>query len=834
MEVSINILDTFPSFNKLSQKNNLLLEYNNKEYNLNNIINQQDIFSIKENASQISFKIYVLSNNNKVLIGTNQINIDSLNSDNKSSIIWLEFKKKIEENKKEINDLNLLFYDCIRLKIKVSKIKTIPKTDKKLKTNKSKIKFGSPNQQMKKIKKKYNIKENNNLVNSCRIGNTNNYLLKSNSLKDNIRTIVDNNVKNEDNDKKDTSKDNDSKHIMEKYQELKIDPKKSISYEYMKELKIENDALLTDYNIFDNYDSITLHGDNSKNITYTKNRSNVNCDAILQNSLSPSNFNNMIKNILLQSNEEDINTHPKRDSSFNKDINTIKEDESFNNSNANTNSNTNTNRIKKLKAYHKKTKSLNKIFYNCNNNDSKKRDNINSKEISNLKNKNKKNENINKSLSKENLLHGYYTLNDFYNKKLKNNPINEKDNNININAIEDKEIVLKERKMTSDEKNTCLNGVLTPKIKETGHQNDIEEFEVTKDDINEEGPINFEQFYSMKKDYELFYTLKFIENIKNDLLDLEFNLALDKSISLFMLYNKEVNSFYKRKKELVNVILNYEHKIEEIHKQMDLLSHKKRKNERKEKNRLLIHDVALNLNKKILSQKNILENLVTNKINKKELLKSIFAILIKKQPLLLEIINKNKNKNIKDEEKEKVNEKEKEKEKGKEKEIKNKLPSQSPIKSFTKSQFKLQRVNDGFSKKKEPNLSENKIRSKSKNTLKKSQVEINVNKLKNNNKKKILKKNKSVKKNLIVTSNEIKNLIKNSSINNLLSLDKISNRNSLCTENLYNKESKSGDINNIHSVNNEIVNGKNNNSNSIYYSTVRNKFYSFNPGKLNK
>ena len=85
-----------------------------------------------------------------------------------------------------------------------------------------------------------------------------------------------------------------------------------------------------------------------------------------------------------------------------------------------------------------------------------------------------------------------------------------------------------------------------------------------------------------------------------------------------------------------------------------------------------------------------------------------------------------------------------------------------------------------------------------------------------------------------MTSNEIKNLIKNSSINNLLSLDSLTNRNSLCTENLYNKESKSGDINNIHSVNNEVMNGKNNNSNSIYYSTARNKFYSFNPGKLNK
>jgi hypothetical protein len=94
MEVNLSILDTFPSLNKLSLKNNLLLEYNNKEYNLKSIINQQDIFSIKENASEISFKIYVLSNNNKVLIGTNQLNIDSLNSENKSSIVWLEFKKK--------------------------------------------------------------------------------------------------------------------------------------------------------------------------------------------------------------------------------------------------------------------------------------------------------------------------------------------------------------------------------------------------------------------------------------------------------------------------------------------------------------------------------------------------------------------------------------------------------------------------------------------------------------------------------------------------------------------------------------------------------------------
>ncbi len=44
-----------------------------------------------------------------------------------------------------------------------------------------------------------------------------------------------------------------------------------------------------------------------------------------------------------------------------------------------------------------------------------------------------------------------------------------------------------------------------------------------------------DEFSSMKKDYDLFYTLKFIKSIKNDLLDLEFNIAIDKSLSLFIL-----------------------------------------------------------------------------------------------------------------------------------------------------------------------------------------------------------------------------------------------------------------------------------------------------------
>ena len=132
MEYNINILDSFPSLNKFAQKNNLILELNSKEYNLKKLITFQEIISIKENTSKIRFKVFALSNNSKILIGFNQLNLDLIkNSDKKYTIVWLEFKQKLEENKKEINDINILFYDCIRLKIKISPVKKPSKNDKK-------------------------------------------------------------------------------------------------------------------------------------------------------------------------------------------------------------------------------------------------------------------------------------------------------------------------------------------------------------------------------------------------------------------------------------------------------------------------------------------------------------------------------------------------------------------------------------------------------------------------------------------------------------------------------------------------------------------------------
>ena len=146
MEFNINILDSFPSLNKISQKNNLLLEFNNKEYFLSKLIFQQEIIIANKSLKKFYFKIFLLSNSKKILIGSNCINQEMSKLDNNKSLIsWLEFRRKSQgNNNKEINDdINYIFFDCIRLKIKITLVKTIPKTDKRIKTTKSKIKIES-------------------------------------------------------------------------------------------------------------------------------------------------------------------------------------------------------------------------------------------------------------------------------------------------------------------------------------------------------------------------------------------------------------------------------------------------------------------------------------------------------------------------------------------------------------------------------------------------------------------------------------------------------------------------------------------------------------------
>ena len=723
MEIRIIILDTFPSLNKLYQKINLILEINSQEYELNRMINQKEIISIQQNTNILYVKLYALFNSQKVLIGANQLNFDLLNLENEHSILWLEFKKEIEQNKSGENDINLLFYDFIRLKIKIISINIIPESYIKVKTNKNRIKngLGSPCQQEKAPL--------DNIINSWRLENPNNYsnyTLNSNLLKERIKI----------------SKENINENLMN-YNKNKT---RNISYECMKDLSIENKVLLTDGIKYDNYSCSTTQGNcNKNNIIDESNLRKSDINRYQKSILTPNSFKTMIKNTTIQTKEEN-KKNTKKVNYFNKYM-FDKENDSFNNFNSKIKKN------RKLKTKHKKNKSFNKITY------------FNPNKIEKISFTSKiNNKNINKSLSKDNIL--YYTFNNFYKSKKEKKLSTKKD----ISVRETKHQI----KLNPDTtQRKSLNEALS---KEVIANNQISKFKVHDycDENNEKDKENnFDEFSEKKKDYELFYTLKFISNIKNDLLDLEFNIALDKSISLFKLYNKEANFFYNTKTNLINSIVNYSNKIKQMHKKIYLLKIRNEKNELKEKNKMIIKECKTNKYKEVIAQKKILENLIDQN-NKKQKIKAIVSALVKKHKLSFDKYNQREN---------------------------NENESSNNI-----TQTKFYETKNRSSNNIQMNLSENKIKKISK---KKSFNLIYE------------------KKNLIALRNlKITNSMKNNFINAILSFEEMNDRYNIYSEKINRKQSKIGEIKNNNFFHKDSENSKNNNS--IFYSTAKTKFYSSN------
>jgi len=722
MEIRIIILDTFPSLNKLYQKINLILEINSQEYELNRMINQKEIISIQQNTNILYVKLYALFNKQKVLIGANQLNFDLLNLENEHSILWLEFKKEIEQNKSGENDINLLFYDFIRLKIKIISINIIPESYIKVKTNKNRIKngLGSPCQQEKAPL--------DNFINSWRLENPNNYsnyTLNSNLLKERIKI----------------SKENINENLMNCKNKTR-----NISYECMKDLSIENKVLLTDGIKYDNYSCSTTQGNcNKNNIIDESNLRKSDMNRYQKSILTPNSFKTMIKNTTIQTKEEN-KKNTKKVNYFNKYM-FDKENDSFNNFNSKIKKN------RKLKTKHKKNKSFNKISY------------FNPNKIEKISFTSKiKNKNINKSLSKDNIL--YYTFNNFYKSKKEKKLSTKKD----ISVRETKHQI----KLNPDTtQRKSLNEALS---KEVISNNQISKFKVhdyCDDNDEKDKENNFDEFSEKKKDYELFYTLKFINNIKNDLLDLEFNIALDKSISLFKLYNKEANFFYNTKKNLINTIVNYSNKIKQMHKKIYLLKIRNEKNELKEKNKMIIKECKTNKYKEVIAQKKILENLIDQN-NKKQKIKAIVSALVKKHKLSFDKYNQREN---------------------------NENESSNNI-----TQTKFYETKNRSSNNIQMNLSENKIKKISK---KKSFNLIYE------------------KKNLIALRNlKITNSMKNNFINAILSFEEMNDRYNIYSEKINRKQSKIGEIKNSNFFHKDSENSKNNNS--IFYSTAKTKFYSSN------
>ena len=723
MEIRIIILDTFPSLNKLYQKINLILEINSQEYELNRLINQKEIISIQQNTNILYVKLYALFNSQKVLIGANQINFDLLNLENEHSIFWLEFKKEIEQNKSGENDINLLFYDFIRLKVKIISINIIPKSYIKVKTNKNRIKNGleSPCQQ-----------ENmplDNMINSWRLENHNNYsnyTLNSNLLKERIKI----------------NKENINENIMN----CNKNKTRNISYECMKDLSIENKVLLTDGIKYDNYSCSTTQGNcNKNNVIDESNLRKSDMNRYQKSILTPNKFKIMIKNTTIQTKEEN-KKNTKKCNYFNKYM-FDKENYSFNNFNSKIKKN------RKLQTKHKKNKSFNKITYFNPNNIEK----INF--ISKIKYKN-----INKSLSKDNIL--YYTFNNFYKSKKEKKLSTKKD----ISVRETKHQI----KLNPDTtQRKSLNEALSKEVITNIQVSQFKVHDYCDDNNDKNNENNFDEFSEKKKDYELFYTLKFIRSIKNDLIDLEFNIALDKSIYLFKLYNKETNIFDKTKNNLINTIVNYSNKIKQMHKKIYLLKIRNKKNELKEKNIMIIKECKTNKYKEVIAQKKILENLIDQN-NKKQKIKEIVSTLVKKHKLSFDNNYQREN-------------------------------NENGISKYI-TQTKFYDIKNGNSKNIQMNLSENKIKKISK---KKSLNLIYE------------------KKNLIALRNlKITNSMKNNFINAILSFEEMNNRYNIYSEKINRKQSKIGEIKNSNFFLKDSENSKNNNS--IFYSTAKTKFYSSN------
>ena len=721
MEFNLNFLDSFPSLNKIPQKNNLFLEFNNKEYSLNKLITQQEIIPLKKSLSKLFFKIYFIVNSKKLLIGLNSINQESIKFDtNKIFTTWIEFRKRIPDNNKDINDINFLFFDCLRLKLKISLIKSLPKTDKRIKKTQSRIKLGAKTPIIpKKADDKFKLKNDNNEINIDNDDNNNlnsyrnfdtNYLLKSKSQEENIKLVSEEleNIKVNTNN------------IMEKYNNLRIKSEESISHEMKNLLQIENDCLLTDNNLLENYSYSTSLGDNNnKNIIKSRvEKENKMISDIIKNDI---NYEFIPKNNLLS-----LNNY--------KSLN--KQEQNMNQMNDSLNDEIDTN--KKTSSTKTKFKGISKLI-KINN---KKQD----KKIKQIKNNNinKSNSNNIHSLIKEKIYFNSNTYNNFYKKNMINDENNHLDH-LETNIYDNN---------NNNNKNVFMNNLLI------SHKTNLKESEIIKEEkINMSS--EYEDFISMKKDYELLYTPAFIKEIKKDLLDLEFNIALEKSISLFLLYNNHISLFFKQKKELLTIIKNYMKNIDFISKKQILLDAIKKK----EKNKLLLNDLDNNINLKTnyLAQKNIFENLINDKINKKQTLKIIISILLKKNNNILD--NMKSNKNLENEN------------------LKTNIKSNSTNKFIIKS----------------PSRSINKTKIKSPQTTKQKQKYEFMSEIKNKN---------SIFANKLINKKKASNhnLKKNKSINYLVSLENINERN---IDKSTNKDSKS-----IFSKNN-----------LIYYSTAKNKFY---------
>ena len=173
MDINLNILDCFPSIEKIVKNDNIILEINDIIYNLNKLIDTKETIKLERISNIINFKLF---NNKNELFGANIFKIgkfkDLFSLDGKSYILWLEFKRN-SFNKKNDED-NFIFYTSIRLKMKftpISSIKTLI------------IEKSNNGNNVKTMRNNLNISKNNNIIkNNCIIEENKHFNIDTNNI----------------------------------------------------------------------------------------------------------------------------------------------------------------------------------------------------------------------------------------------------------------------------------------------------------------------------------------------------------------------------------------------------------------------------------------------------------------------------------------------------------------------------------------------------------------------------------------------------------------------------------------------------------------------------
>ena len=697
MDIVINILESFPSIEKLIKNDNIILEINDNEYNLKKIIDNNELIKLHKITSRIIFKIYLTK---KELYGINIFRIEKLKElfslDGKSYILWLEFKK---ENKND--NYNLMFYHSIKLKIKF-----IPIIQNKSSTNNNKNKISEDDNNSKTISDnmynnkiiKNNINENNNLTESNDI-----YCISSsNFYKNNYEEEYFNNIKEDiksdikiKNQRLKNSKQEDIKNKLKSIPTVNnISSKNNTNFFNKQKNKKSNQKKISNKtsNIIKTEDNYILT-ENNYTLKYSKN---------INKSLSKANTTTLDKN----------NDHikickkyktPSKIKYIKREVSEIKKakstnnykisDDDINSTIINTNQNNLQNVFSSLSKSYNKNYFMNKDFSIRNKNKSREqqlniKQNININHFNNTSSKNSYIENRNSFNDKKNKLNSIskpildknnikdnhkYEKEQLKNTSRYENKYNnsfKKDNDKITKSVKSKLnelMTLKEinKKDIEDNMESHNNTQLINNISITNNSINDNNISLSnnniyiEDDYKDNFLLNslyynenetFEEFNSLRNNFELFYSKSFINNIKKDLIDLEFNLALEKIMGLFTCYNNDVEYLYFKNIILRNAIKNLETKMKYIRKKLYKLNCKKEELNSRQNRLILIKESQFYFNEDIkmqkLIQKKILENLIKNRFTQKQKLTLIFKELFKKRPELFNLKNKENKVNV--------------------------------------------------------------------------------------------------------------------------------------------------------------------------------------------